>query len=134
MRQIEITGHETAQQVSDAFNSHFEYLKLQFFIKSHEANAPSARKEMIDSGTVTGKMHGFLRPGVIRIDPSMHVSDFEQEFHDLFGLNVQVFRKSGGLWLETSVTDHMTLKEQNALGREKSFPVGKEDTSDFDYE
>lgn len=134
MKHIEITGHETVSQISDAFNSHFGFLKLHFFKKSHEANAPSARKEMIDADAVTGTIRGFLRPGVIRFESSTRVADLEQEFHDLFGLNVQVFRKSGGLWLETSVTDHLTLKEQNALGREKSFPVGKEDTSDFDFE
>ncbi|MBK8556702.1 MAG: hypothetical protein IPL65_13445 [Lewinellaceae bacterium] len=32
------------------------------------------------------------------------------------GLHVQLFRKSGSLWLETSRTDQLTLAQQNAKG------------------
>jgi hypothetical protein len=38
----------------------------------------------------------------------------------LFNLSVQVFRKSAGTWIETSVTDDWTLKQQNDEGKDLS--------------
>ena len=46
----------------------------------------------------------------------MTVVDLEQSFSDVFGLGVQIFRKSGKVWLETTVTDGWTLDEQNRQG------------------
>jgi len=37
---------------------------------------------------------------------------------DQFGLHVQIFRKSGDLWLQTSKTDEWTIEHQNARGLE----------------
>jgi hypothetical protein len=48
------------------------------------------------------------------------VQDVEQLLWDAFGLSVQVFRKSGNLWLETTVTDQWSLAYQNEQGRELS--------------
>jgi hypothetical protein len=42
------------------------------------------------------------------------VWQLEKQFEEGFGLHVQVFRKSGRTWLETSVTDDLTLVEQQA--------------------
>ena len=41
-------------------------------------------------------------------------------FGEVYGLGVQVFRKSGNVWLETTVTDSWTLKEQNDQGESLS--------------
>jgi hypothetical protein len=38
----------------------------------------------------------------------------------LFGVPVQILRKSGKIWLETTMTDHWTLLQQNQHGEEIS--------------
>lgn len=43
----------------------------------------------------------------------MTVSELEQHFADVYGLSVQVFRKSGEVWLETTTTDNWSLEKQN---------------------
>ena len=48
----------------------------------------------------------------------MTVTDFENALMDQFGLSAQVFRRSGNIWLETTITDYWTLKQQNEHGRE----------------
>lgn len=58
--------------------------------------------------------------GFIHITDDMPVSKLEQLFLDQFGLSVQVFRKSGSSWLETTFTDDWTLKRQNDAGMELS--------------
>lgn len=50
----------------------------------------------------------------------MKVSELEKLFKDKFKLAVQVFRKSGNLWLETTMTDNWSLLQQNNHGREIS--------------
>jgi hypothetical protein len=54
--------------------------------------------------------------GTLTITPQMTVANLEQGFADVYGLSVQVFRKSGKVWLETTVTDNWTLEEQNRQG------------------
>jgi hypothetical protein len=58
--------------------------------------------------------------GFVGVDESMTVLELENAFMDEFGLCVQVFRKSGNIWLETTMTDHWTLKQQSDHGREIS--------------
>lgn len=48
------------------------------------------------------------------------VQALEKQMEESFGLHVQVFRRSGNIWLETTVTDEWTLEFQNEQGRELS--------------
>jgi len=41
-----------------------------------------------------------------------------------FGLPAQILRKSGNLWLETSMTNHWTLQQQNDHGRDIAMGFG----------
>jgi hypothetical protein len=70
------------------------------------------------------------------INDDTTVTDFENALIDQYGLSAQVFRRSGNLWLETTITDYWTLKQQNDHGREIS--VGhnnrNNDYNNFDYE
>ena len=60
-------------------------------------------------------------------------NELEKIFKDQFGLAVQVFRKSGNLWLETTMTDNWTLQQQNNHGKEISAGNNKNNvTTDFD--
>ncbi|HTA81877.1 MAG TPA: hypothetical protein VK783_03020, partial [Bacteroidia bacterium] len=58
----------------------------------------------------------------LTILPKMRVVDLEQGIRDTFGLSIQVFRKSGNAWLETTTTVDWTLDEQNRIGEEMSKP------------
>ena len=59
------------------------------------------------------------------IEPTMTVASFEQTLLNQFGIAAQVFRKSGNLWLETTMTDQWSLAQQNEHGREISSPADK---------
>jgi hypothetical protein len=61
-----------------------------------------------------------LHEGQMNITPAMTVTELEQEFEKIYGLHIQVFRKSGQVWLETSVTDGWTLDMQNKQGESLS--------------
>ena len=72
--------------------------------------------------------------GTIEVKPEMNVSTFEKLFEDRFGLYVQVFRKSGSIWLETSATDSWTLEQQNEEGKSLAhhLRIERENTDDHD--
>jgi hypothetical protein len=53
----------------------------------------------------------------------------ENAFEEMYGLSVQVFRKSGNTWLQTTTSDSWTLNEQNQKALEKH-EVIKEDSVD----
>ena len=57
------------------------------------------------------------REAIIFIEENMPTWQVERLFESELGLHVQIFRKSGSIWLETSVTDDLTLDQQNAKGR-----------------
>jgi len=58
--------------------------------------------------------------GSLTVKETDKVSDLEKVLWDQFGLSAQVFRKSGNLWIETSLTDSWTLSRQNKEGKEMS--------------
>ncbi len=109
--------------IQEDFNKLFPYLKLEFFSKPHKAGGASPKKLVKHASKTLGECRTIHETGKMTITPQMTVLDLEQNFSDIFGLSVQVFRKSGKVWLETTVTDGWTLEEQNsqgeALSREK---------------
>jgi len=105
--------------IQHAFNAGFPFLKLEFFRHSHKPKAGNPREDQLPPESLLEGVvmdHGHK----IEITESMTVTLLEQLFQDYFGLSVQVFRKSGKSWLETTLTDDWTLKKQNDEGLELS--------------
>lgn len=57
---------------------------------------------------------------IISFSDQTSVQELEKQMEEGFGLHVQVFRRSGNIWLETTVTDEWTLAFQNEQGQELS--------------
>lgn len=123
---ILINDHRKIFAIQKEFSELFPYLKLQFFGKPHKVGAPSSKKIMKHPGKTLGECRAVHNKGMLTITPQMTVADLEQNFNDVYGLSVQVFRKSGNAWLETSVTDNWTLELQNKQGEELSSKEEKE--------
>ena len=117
---ITINDNRKIFAIQKEFSEMFPYLKLNFFSKPH-TNGGSPSKELMKKPSKTlGECRTIHNSGAITITPHMIVADLEQNFRDVYGLSVQVFRKSGNAWLETSVTDNWTLEKQNKQGEELS--------------
>ena len=113
---IAINDHRKIFAIQEEFNAEFPYLKLEFLSKSHKSEG-AAEKEFIKSSSKTlGESRTIHEDGNITITPHMTVNNLEQNFSDIYGLGVQVFRKSGDVWSDTIQTDGLTLEEQNKLG------------------
>ena len=73
-----------------------------------------------------------IKSGDLLIEPTTTVKQLEQIFENEYSLHVQVFRKSGRTWLETSVTDDLTLEEQQVKAA-NSENVHQEFVDPMDY-
>ena len=115
---ILISKDKTIAQLQDEFSQAYPFLKLVFFTKPHKAYKGSPAKFLVSDRDVTlGSLEKKPHSGELYIEPEMPTWQVERLFEEEFGLHVQVFRKSGNTWLETSVTDDLTLEDQNAKGK-----------------
>ena len=115
---IHVFKDKTIAQLQDEFSQIYPYLKLEFFTKPHKAYKGSPAKFLVSDLHVTlGSIEKKPHSGDLHIEPEMPTWQVERLFEEEFGLHVQIFRKSGNTWLETSVTDDLTLEEQNVKGK-----------------
>jgi hypothetical protein len=113
-----ITDNKKISLVKRDFSQKFQNLKLEFYKKEHEEGEGNTAMEKINQDLTIGEIRTIHNSGELSINGHLKVSTLEQSFLEDYGLNVQVFRKSGGLWLQTTSTDNWTLSEQNTRGRE----------------
>jgi hypothetical protein len=117
---IQINDHRKIYAIQEEFNRMFPWLKLEFFSKPHKPGGPSPKSQMVLPSKTLGECRTQHDSGTITITPMMSVGELEQSFRDVYGLSVQVFRKSGKTWLETTVTDTWSLEQQNEQGKSLS--------------
>jgi len=111
-------------------------LRLEFYLKGHEDNKGSKSEDQASHTTLLEQLNPGLTEDEFILDHQMTVSDFEKMMKDKYKLNVQVFRKSADLWLQTSATDHWTLEKQNAKGQHSTvnYDIQPLAITDFDVE
>lgn len=112
---LKISSKQPISDLQKAFSTTFPYLKIEFFSSSDMHQAA----ENTNSSNEAEKPQ---REGSIDITGDMKVSELEQALEFLFPLHARVFRLSGNIWLETSMTNDWTLAHQNEQGKEISFP------------
>jgi hypothetical protein len=118
---IQIKRNRTIWELQNDFSSAFPFLKLEFYRIANGRLGSMIRQKLIK--TTSLGTTGNLKEGEIEITDIMTVGRLEKLFLEKFGMIVQVSRKSGTIWLETTMTDNWSLKQQNDHGRELSEPV-----------
>ena len=108
-----IKDSQSLKEIQQEFSSLFPYLKVEFYSRKHSEFGGSHKRDQLHPDQLVQDIRTIHNEGDIAIDPNMTVLVFEQLFEDKFGLHVQVFRKSGNIWIQTSVTDYLTLEMQN---------------------
>ena len=130
--EIIIEKNKTLGRIQDEFHKRFPYLKIMFYDQSHSKGEGTPRTSTLDNRLTIGEVQKFDKSGVIEITGLMKVSELEKDFDTKYGLPIQVLRKSGKIWLQTSSTDEWTLAEQNQLAAEKNTTI-EESSEPTDY-
>jgi hypothetical protein len=121
---LSISDRITISDLQNQFTSYYPYLRMEFFSQEHSQGEPTHRKLMKSANKTLGECRTVHKAGTVEIRPEMTVAELEQKFKEQFGLNMQLFRKSGKVWLETTITDNWTLNAQNSQGEALSHALG----------
>jgi hypothetical protein len=114
-----INGERLISEIQTDFSAVYPFLKIEFFKngKTRRDRYP-ANKLIPATQPIKTAWHWKKDNGLLNLSDNLTVTDLENELMDQFGLSAQVFRRSGNIWLETTITDNWTLKQQNDHGRE----------------
>ena len=112
---LQLSKDTTIREVKKQFQNIFKSLKLEFFTMRHVAGESSALMDRLSDHTRLSAASKTFREGEFLFKGSDTVAAFEKQLQDEFGLSVQVFRKSGSIWIETVQTDNLSLEKQNTL-------------------
>jgi hypothetical protein len=113
---IIIENATLADDVKKLFTDYYPYLKIELY-KMPRGNQELAKKEVIPSNYFMSKF--ITNPGDININRSVTVTELEKQFFNI-GLIIEVYRKSGNVLVETSLTGSWTLQQQNDEAEEIS--------------
>ncbi len=114
---MKISKNRRLKDLQNEFSSFFPFLRIEFYRNPHLEGMSSDKNEVLDPELKVGEVCDLYTFGFMPLNGYQKVGNFEQLFAKTFGLNVQVFRKSYGKWLQTWATDIWTLEEQNDRGR-----------------
>ncbi len=110
---MKIANDRRLKDLQADFQKAFPYLKIEFYKSSHQFGEENPKEDLLDLNLLVGEVRTVENYGLITLDEAQQTSEFEKLLAQIYGLNVQVFRKSYGKWLQTWATDNWTLKEQN---------------------
>ena len=113
---MKIDPNLTIESVIEQFSKVYPGLKLELYSKEHEEGEGSSKASTLDHSMKLADVNPSIASDDLELDPQMTVAELENAFKDVYGLNVQVFRRSNQLWLQTSTTDSWTLEVQNRKG------------------
>ena len=115
---FELTHNTKLSAIKKQFSTFFPFLKLEFCKKTHRKSEASAEEMILLDDLSLGELGVLINETSFSFSPLTTVAEFEQELQNCYNLPVQVFRRAGGVWLETVQSDHLTLQQQNEKGEQ----------------
>lgn len=129
--EIHFNPETTIEEVQHQFALAFPHLKLGFFKDLNQDQILTAdeliKNEKVRFSELTEKSVS----GSFFFDSDKTILEFEKSVLDEFGLQLQVFRKSGNTWLVTTNTDSKTFAEQEAMALEMNRPIEQNAPTDY---
>ena len=114
-----IEKESTAEEIKKIFTTCYPYLKIELYQKPPDSNGMITKKELLP---INFSMNRFLKKtgkGIINMDNDVTVEELENQFTNI-GVNADIFRRSGNVWVKASLTINWTLQQQNMEGEEIS--------------
>lgn len=113
---MKISNLKSILEIEEEFSKLFPYLRLKMY-KEPTDRSEGAVSEIIPSSQMKlASVRKLNRTTDLEILPSITMDSLEKLFVDEFNLHIKLFRKSGKEWIETKLTGHWTLEEQNREG------------------
>ncbi|MGE5519838.1 MAG: hypothetical protein ACM3VS_07935 [Candidatus Dadabacteria bacterium] len=114
-----LSGKKTIQQVNREFRTYYPYLRLEFFGYVQKEDKNSFCLEKIPKELKLEKFIKDLVPTELVFDKSVTVAQLEKRFQREFGIDVQVYMKKNGDWVDAYYMDSYTLEDLNQLSTQQ---------------
>lgn len=111
---MKITKQTKLSDFQQMFRIFFPHLKLMFFINKHSKFAFSPFYEEILCDYTMEEINANFNDNEIMLTGEETVADFEARMENDFGIHVQVLRKAGDAWVQTTATDSWTLMREES--------------------
>lgn len=108
---IEINDLTTPGKIQEVFRSEYPYLKIELLTTVGGTQVPVPPEKAI------GGFRSKHTSGKWKVHPSNNIAEIENAFSNLFGLEVRVLRQSDSYWITADRNNHLTLPEQNKVGK-----------------
>lgn len=115
--ELQVNNKITISELQRQFSKEFPYLKIEFFDIPHSSPNKLSKAHLFPPNRLLGVCRKLRNEGIIKISPDDTVEKLETIFWNEFGLSAEVFRRSGNVWIETSLSNSWTLKLQNEEGK-----------------
>jgi hypothetical protein len=129
---LQINKKTKIKDLQKVFSDAYPFLKIEFYKKPHREKELSSMKDRISSDEFISDLDNFKGRASVNIGEDRTVADMEAEFYEKSGIAVQVSRRTGDLWIETSLTDYRTLGMQNQQGKMAS-SINEESFTEVEY-
>lgn len=118
-----IARQELIKGVQEEFSKTYPYLKVEFSKKRELSSGSPVDNLLLPEENRNDENDIRLAAKKILwedfgLSDEMQVSELEILLQYQFGLPVQILRKSGNLWMETRMSRHWTLRQQNNHGED----------------
>lgn len=113
---MEVSKNKTISDFQKEFNDAYRGLKIVFYKSNINTTDGWTESNQLSPETKLGEAYSDIREGELNIYDYNTIADVESIFSKEFKINVQIFRRSNKLWLQTSKTDKWTVGTQNSKG------------------
>lgn len=117
---LQIDTETKIRDLQKKFTEVYPFLKVEFYKEQHAEKKVSAIKDRISPDKIISELVKSFKAESVHINRHRTVAALEKDFYEKVGVAMQVSRKSGNIWIETSKTDDKTLRTQNQLGKTMS--------------
>ena len=118
---LTIDGERSCRSVQSEFTSLYPFLKIDFFRTYDGSGRSLSRPERVSPHEPLRRFVRDSLPVTVNVEGGKTVSQVIKSFEEaLPSLSAAVFRKSGTLWIETTLTSDWTLDRQNREGEHLS--------------
>ena len=108
---IVINNNRKIFAIQDEFSKMFPNLEINFHAKPNQHGGAPSKKLVRHSSKTLQECRVISKDGTIDILPSMNVSDLKENFRDVYGLSVEIFRKAENGVPQNPVSDRIALEE-----------------------
>jgi hypothetical protein len=110
---ITIKDERKLYAIQDEFCALFPNLRLEFYKKPAQVKGKHSPKVIGSYAQTIGECRNIHKKGFLTVTPDMTASDVESSFDDVFGMYVKVLIRDGKVWVEPSMKNKFSLREQN---------------------